>query len=221
MSSREVLKTVLVVDDHDLIRLGICRLLSDVPGINVIDQAASGEEAIVLVRKHRPDIVFMDIRMPGIGGLEATQRILSQQPNTKVIVISAFNDDVYPMTLLKAGASGYITKNADTDEIKTAIETVLLGKVYVSPRLAQMMVVNGLSNQPESPLSLLSPRELQIAELITNGKRANDVAETLNISPKTINTYKYRIYEKLGVSNDVELTLAAVKHGLVDPSEVI
>tara|TARA_R110000822_G_scaffold60287_4_gene150166 strand:- start:135 stop:800 length:666 start_codon:yes stop_codon:yes gene_type:complete len=221
MSSREVLKTVLVVDDHDLIRLGICRLLSDVPGINVIDQAASGEEAIVLVRKHRPDIVFMDIRMPGIGGLEATQRILSQQPNTKVIVISAFNDDVYPMTLLKAGASGYITKNADTDEIKTAIETVLLGKVYVSPRLAQMMVVNGLSNQSESPLSLLSPRELQIAELITNGKRANDVAETLNISPKTINTYKYRIYEKLGVSNDVELTLAAVKHGLVDPSEVI
>ncbi len=221
MSSREVLKTVLVVDDHDLIRLGICRLLSDVPGINVIDQAASGEEAIVLVRKHRPDIVFMDIRMPGIGGLEATQRILSQQPNTKVIVISAFNDDVYPMTLLKAGASGYITKNADTDEIKTAIETVLLGKVYVSPRLAQMMVVNGLSNQSESPLSLFSPRELQIAELITNGKRANDVAETLNISPKTINTYKYRIYEKLGVSNDVELTLAAVKHGLVDPSEVI
>ena len=159
--------------------------------------------------------------MPGIGGLEATQRILSQQPNTKVIVISAFNDDVYPMTLLKAGASGYITKNADTDEIKTAIETVLLGKVYVSPRLAQMMVVNGLSNQSESPLSLFSPRELQIAELITNGKRANDVAETLNISPKTINTYKYRIYEKLGVSNDVELTLAAVKHGLVDPSEVI
>jgi len=221
MSSREVLKTVLVVDDHDLIRLGICRLLSDVPGINVIDQAASGEEAIVLVRKHRPDIVFMDIRMPGIGGLEATGRILSQQPNTKVIVISAFNDDVYPMTLLKAGASGYITKNADTDEIKTAIETVLLGKVYVSPRLAQMMVVNGLSNQSESPLSLFSPRELQIAELITNGKRANDVAETLNISPKTINTYKYRIYEKLGVSNDVELTLAAVKHGLVDPSEVI
>ena len=221
MSSREVLKTVLVVDDHDLIRLGICRLLSDVPGINVIDQAASGEEAIVLVRKHRPDIVFMDIRMPGIGALEATQRILSQQPNTKVIVISAFNDDVYPMTLLKAGASGYITKNADTDEIKTAIETVLLGKVYVSPRLAQMMVVNGLSNQSESPLSLLSPRELQIAELITNGKRANDVAETLNISPKTINTYKYRIYEKLGVSNDVELTLAAVKHGLVYPSEVI
>ncbi|MEH6469254.1 MAG: response regulator [Porticoccus sp.] len=215
------MKTVLVVDDHDLVRLGICRLLSEVSDITVVGQAASGEAAITQVRELKPDIVFMDIRMPGIGGLEATQRILSQQPETKVIVISAFNDEVYPMTLLKAGASGYITKNADTEEIKTAIESVLSGKVYVSPRLAQMLVVNGLSNQSESPLSQLSQRELQIAELITRGNRANDVAETLSISPKTINTYKYRIYEKLGVSNDVELTLAAVKYGLVDPSEVI
>jgi two-component system invasion response regulator UvrY len=221
MSSREALKTVLVVDDHDLVRLGICRLLSEVSGITVVGQAASGEAAITLVRELKPDIVFMDIRMPGIGGLEATQRILSQQPDIKVIVISAFNDEVYPTTLLKAGASGYITKNADTEEIKTAIESVLSGTVYVSPRLAQMMVVNGLSKQSESPLSQLSQRELQIAELITRGNRANDVAETLSISPKTINTYKYRIYEKLGVSNDVELTLAAVKYGLVDPSEVI
>lgn len=221
MSSREALKTVLVVDDHDLVRLGICRLLSEVSGITVVGQAASGEAAITLVRELKPDIVFMDIRMPGIGGLEATQRILSQQPDIKVIVISAFNDEVYPTTLLKAGASGYITKNADTEEIKTAIESVLSGMVYVSPRLAQMMVVNGLSKQSESPLSQLSQRELQIAELITRGNRANDVAETLSISPKTINTYKYRIYEKLGVSNDVELTLAAVKYGLVDPSEVI
>lgn len=221
MSSREALKTVLVVDDHDLIRLGICRLLSELPDITVVAQAACGEEAIAQVRQLKPNIVFMDIRMPGIGGLEATQRILSHYPETKIIVISAFNDDVYPMTLLKAGAAGYITKNADTEEIKTAIDSVLSGKVYVSPNLAQMMVVNGLSIHSKSPLSQLSQRELQIAELITRGRRANEVAETLSISPKTINTYKYRIYEKLGVSNDVELTLAAVKYGLVDPSEVI
>ncbi|MBQ0712107.1 MAG: response regulator [Porticoccus sp.] len=215
------MKTVLVVDDHDLIRLGICRLLSELPDITVVAQAACGEEAIAQVRQLKPNIVFMDIRMPGIGGLEATQRILSHYPETKIIVISAFNDDVYPMTLLKAGAAGYITKNADTEEIKTAIDSVLSGKVYVSPNLAQMMVVNGLSIHSKSPLSQLSQRELQIAELITRGRRANEVAETLSISPKTINTYKYRIYEKLGVSNDVELTLAAVKYGLVDPSEVI
>jgi len=221
MSVRQQLKTVVVVDDHDLIRVGICRLLTDVPDITVVGQAGSGEEAISLVKDLSPDIVFMDIRMPGIGGLEATRRILARQPETKVIVVSAFNDDVYPATLLKAGAYGYITKNADTEEIKTAVQTILANKIYVSPQLAQMLIVSGMANSEKSPLSELSQRELQIAELITSGKRANDVAETLSISPKTINTYKYRIYEKLGVTNDVELTLAAVKYGLVDPSEVI
>jgi DNA-binding NarL/FixJ family response regulator len=221
MSVRQQLKTVVVVDDHDLIRVGICRLLTDVPDITVVGQAGSGEEAISLVKDLSPDIVFMDIRMPGIGGLEATRRILARQPETKVIVVSAFNDDVYPAILLKAGAYGYITKNADTEEIKTAVQTILANKIYVSPQLAQMLVVSGMANSEKSPLSELSQRELQIAELITSGKRANDVAETLSISPKTINTYKYRIYEKLGVTNDVELTLAAVKYGLVDPSEVI
>lgn len=221
MSVNQKLKTVLVVDDHDLIRVGICRLLAEVPDLTVVGQAGSGEEAITMVRDLVPNIVFMDIRMPGIGGLEATQRILSQHPEIKVIVVSAFNDEVYPATLLKAGASGYITKNADTDEIKIAVQTVLSDNIYVSPQLAQMLVVSGISNNAKSPLAQLSQRELQIAELITSGKRANDVAVTLNISPKTINTYKYRIYEKLGVTNDVELTLAAVKYGLVDPSEII
>jgi len=221
MGISQKLNTALVVDDHDLIRIGICRLLADVPNLTVVGQASSGEEAISMVRDLVPNIVFMDIRMPGIGGLEATRRILSQHPEIKVIVISAFNDEVYPVTLLKAGASGYITKNADTEEIKTAVQTVLSGNVYVSPQLAQMLVVSGMSNNAKSPLIQLSQRELQIAELITSGKRANDVAETLSISPKTINTYKYRIYEKLGVTNDVELTLAAVKYGLVDPSEII
>mgnify|MGYP001080391491 CR=1 FL=1 len=221
MTERQALKTVLVVDDHDLIRLGICRLLAEVSGITVVDQASSGEEAINLVRKLMPDIVFMDLRMPGIGGIEATQRILAQFADTKVIVVSAFNDDVYPSRLLKAGASAYITKNTDAEEIKEAVQAVLSGSLYVSPQLAQMLVIHGLFDQSKSPLSELSKRELQIAELITSGKRANEVAETLNISPKTINTYKYRIYEKLGVTNDVELTLAAVKYGLVDPSEVI
>lgn len=221
VSVRQQPKTVVVVDDHDLIRVGICRLLTDVPDITVVGQARSGEEAITLVKDLSPDIVFMDVRMPGIGGLEATRRILARQPETKVIVVSAFNDEIYPATLLKAGAYGYITKNADTEEIKTAVQTVLSGKIYVSPMLAQMLVVSGMTNNEKSPLSELSQRELQIAELITSGKRANDVAETLSISPKTINTYKYRIYDKLGVTNDVELTLAAVKYGLVDPSEVL
>lgn len=222
MTINEACKTVLVVDDHDLIRMGICKLLAEVPGITVIGQAASGEEAIIRVRELSPDIVFMDVRMPGMGGLEATERILSLYPSTRVIVVSAFNDDFYPASLLKAGACGYITKKADSDQIKAAVETALGGGVYVNPELAQMMVANGMkSGGKTSPLSRLSQRELQIAALITSGIRARDVAKTLFVSPKTINTYKYRIYEKLGVSNDVELTLAAVKYGLVDPSELI
>ncbi len=213
---------VLVVDDHDLIRLGICGMLEEVNGADVVGQAASGEDALDQVKALRPDIVLMDIRMPGIGGLEATRRILQRYPQIKVIVVTAFNDELYPTRLLKAGAAGYITKNADCEEVAEALKCVMSGRIYVSPGIAQQMVVNGLSpGQESSPLASLSQRELQIAQMITSGLRAAEVAATLCISPKTINSYKYRIYEKLGVNNDVELTLAAVKYGLVDPGEVL
>lgn len=215
------MKKVLVVDDHDLVRLGICRLLSDVSGVEVVGEANSGEKGIEQTRALLPDIVFMDIRMPGIGGVEATRRILASHPAIKVIVVSAFNDEVYPSRLLGIGASGYITKNSDSAEIADAVQTVLANKIYISPKLAQMMVARKLNNdQQESPFSRLSERELQVAEMITSGRRAAAIAEILSVSPKTINTYKYRIYEKVNVSNDVELTLAAVKFGLVDPSEL-
>ena len=213
---------VLVVDDHHLIRMGLCGLLRDVPGVVVVSEAASGEEALDRVRDDRPDLVLMDIRMPGMGGIEATKHIILNHAQVRVIIVTAFNDDVYPSKLLKAGAAGYITKNADTHEIAQAISMVMAGSVYVSPSIAQLMVVSGLRpGQESSPLAQLSQRELQIAQMITSGYRAAEVAGILNISPKTINAHKYRIYEKLGVGNDVELTLAAVKYGLVDPSEIL
>ncbi len=213
---------VLVVDDHELIRMGLCGLIESASNVIVVGQCGSGEEALSTARELEPDIVFMDIRMPGIGGLEATRRLMSVHPDLKVIVITAMSDDIYPRQLLKAGAAGYITKNADQSEIQDALETVVDDRVYVSPDIAQLMVVKGLrEGQEQSPLGTLSQRELQIAQMITSGHRANDIAGVLNISPKTINTYKYRIFEKLGVSNDVELTLAAVKFGLVDPGEII
>ena len=213
---------VLVVDDHHLIRMGLCGLLRDVPGVVVVSEAASGEEALDRVRDDRPDLVLMDIRMPGMGGIEATKRIILNHAQVRVIIVTAFNDDVYPSKLLKAGAAGYITKNADTHEIAQAISMVMAGSVYVSPSIAQLMVVSGLRpGQESSPLAQLSQRELQIAQMITSGYRAAEVAGILNISPKTINAHKYRIYEKLGVGYDVELTLAAVKYGLVDPSEIL
>lgn len=214
--------TVLVVDDHDLVRRGICALLGAIPGIVVVGQARSGEESLVMTRELKPNLVFMDIRMPGIGGLEATRRLLASHPDLKIIVITGASDDIYPVHLLKAGAAGYITKSADSAEIRTALDTVADGRVYVSPEIAQALVVNGLSSgQETSPLARLTQRELQIAQMITSGHRANDVAGVLNISPKTINSYKYRIYEKLNVTNDVELTLVAVKYGLVNPADIV
>lgn len=212
----------LVIDDHDVVRMGICSLVESVPGVEIVGQGSSGERAITLARELRPDIVFMDIRMPGIGGLEATKRLLAANPKVKVIVVSVYTDEIYPTQLLKAGAAGYITKNADRDEIQTALQTVIEDKVYISPAIAQQLVIKRLDpEQEDSPLASLSQRELQIAQMITSGHRANEVAAVLNISPKTINTYKYRIYDKLGVTNDVQLTLVAVKLGLVDPSEVV
>ncbi len=213
---------VLVVDDHHLIRLGLCGLLREVSCVGEICEAASGEEALERVRGEAPHVVLMDIRMPGMGGLEATRRIVHNHDAVKVIVVTAFNNDVLPNKLLKAGAAGYITKNADGEEIAQAIKVVMAGSVYVSPSIAQQMVVSGLRpGQESSPLGQLSQRELQIAQMITSGYRAAEVAGILNISPKTINAHKYRIYDKLSVTNDVELTLAAVKYGLVDPSELL
>ncbi|MGK2915146.1 MAG: response regulator [Porticoccaceae bacterium] len=213
---------VLVVDDHDLVRRGICGLLEAIPGVEIVGQAASGEDSLIMTRQLKPDVVFMDIRMPGIGGLEATRRLIAANAAIKVIVVTAFNDDSYPVHMLKAGAAGYITKSAGSQEIRLALDTVIDDRVYVSPEVAQLLVVNGLSSdQEKSPLAQLTQRELQIAQMITSGHRANEVAGVLNISPKTINSYKYRIYDKLGVTNDVELTLVAVKYGLVNPSELV
>lgn len=218
----EPLLKVLVIDDHDIVRVGLCRLIEGVPGVKVVGQGSSGEQALSLTRQLHPDIVFMDIRMPGIGGLEATRRLLLANPDIKVVVVTMFDDDVRPMHLLKAGAVGYITKRTSSEEMARALQTIIEGEVYVSPEIARQMLANNFKPVSEStPFATLSQRELQIAQMICSGHRAGEIAAVLSISPKTINTYKYRIYDKIGVGNDVELTLAAVKARLVDPDEVL
>ncbi|SFR43703.1 two component transcriptional regulator, LuxR family [Marinobacter daqiaonensis] len=215
--------SVLVVDDHELVRSGITRMLADNPDIEVLGEAASGEEAVDAVRAKRPDIVLMDIRMPGIGGLEATRKILRLDDSIRVIVVTACADDPYPTRVMQAGATAYITKGADLDEMVRAIRKAHAGQRYISPEIAQKMALKqlgGEEDQEESLFDRLSERELQIALMVVDCQKVQDISDKLCLSPKTVNSYRYRIFEKLEISSDVELALMAVRFGLLDADKV-
>ncbi len=209
---------VLVVDDHELVRSGISRLLSDSKGIEVIGQAASGEDAVQWVRNDAPDVILMDIHMPGIGGMEATRKILRSHPDVHVIAVTALDDNPYAARLMQAGASGYITKGADASEMITAIMKVRSGQKYISPEIAQRMALKPFQEDQKSPFDELSEREMQIALMIVGCQKVADISEKLFLSPKTVNSYRYRIFDKLDISSDVELALLAMRHGLVNPA---
>jgi two-component system, NarL family, invasion response regulator UvrY len=217
------LTKILVVDDHDLVRMGIVRMLADIDGYQVVGDAKSGEEAVTKARILKPDVVLMDVKMPGMGGLEATKKLLTVNPVIKIIAVTACDDDLYPTRLMQAGAVGYVTKGAEFTEITDAINKVTRGDLYMSNSIAQQLALKTFSggNNQESPFEKLSQRELQTAMLIANGQKVNDIANTFCVSPKTVNSYRYRIFEKLDINSDVELTLLAVKHNLLDPEAVV
>jgi len=217
------LTKILVVDDHDLVRMGIVRMLADIEGYQVVGDAKSGEEAVTKARTLLPDVVLMDVKMPGMGGLEATKKLLVVNPTLKIIAVTACDDDLYPTRLMQAGAVGYVTKGAEFSEITNAIDKVIRGDLYMSNSIAQQLALRNFSgnNSQESPFEKLSQRELQTAMLIANGQKVNDIANTFCVSPKTVNSYRYRIFEKLDINSDVELTLLAVKHNLLDPEAVV
>ncbi|WP_263263739.1 UvrY/SirA/GacA family response regulator transcription factor [Pseudomonas sp. RIT-PI-S] len=208
---------VLVVDDHDLVRTGITRMLSDIDGLQVVGQAESGEEALKAARDLKPDVVLMDVKMPGIGGLEATRKMLRSHPDVKVVVVTVCEEDPFPTRLLQAGAAGYLTKGAGLTEMVQAIRLVFAGQRYISPQIAQQLALKSFQPQTTaSPFDLLSEREIQIALMIVGCQKVQNISDRLCLSPKTVNTYRYRIFEKLSITSDVELTLLAVRHGMVD-----
>jgi len=206
---------ILLADDHDLVRNGIGRLLADIDGMNVVGHATSGEQAVQLCRELHPNVVLMDVRMPGIGGLEATRKITTRDPDIKVIAVSAWDDDPLPSRLLQAGASGYVAKGAPFDDIVKAIRKVMAGQRYLSAAVAEQMALKQFDGDA-SPFEKLSERELQIALMIVNCEKVPDISVKLNLSPKTVNSYRYRLFEKLGIESDVELTHMAIRLGLVD-----
>lgn len=210
---------LLIVDDHDLVRAGLSRMLQDEEGLAIVGEACSGEDAVEMVKKHPIDVVLMDIRMPGIGGLEAMRRIHRHDDSVRVIAVTACEDDPFPSRLMRAGASAFLTKGAGLKEMLQAIRLVAVGQRYISPEIAQKMALRPYDEEIEDPFEQLSEREMQISMMIVGCQKVQDISDKLCLSPKTVNTYRYRIFEKLRVTSDVELTLLAIRHGLIDASQ--
>lgn len=206
---------ILIVDDHDLVRTGLKNILSASGEFSIAGEAATGEEAIRLARNLEPDLVLMDVGLPGLSGLETTDRILKAQPAVKVIVLTAHSEPPLPARLLDSGASGYLTKACDAEELLRAARAVLKGERYIGSDISQQLAISLLPGTPQSPFQDLTSRELEIAMMLTQGMKVQSIGEVLNVSPKTVATYKYRIYDKVGVSSEVELLRQALRHGLV------
>lgn len=204
----------MLVDDHELVRTGVRRLLEDNPDLEIVGEACSGEEAISLVKEFNPDVVLLDLNMPGIGGLETTKKLKHLTPNIRIIIVTMVDDTMFPQRLLKAGASGYLTKGAKVDEIMRAIRDVMVNKRYISPELALKMAT-AVGDENKSPFNELSERELQVLMMLMEGQRATEISNKLYISPKTVSTYRSRLHEKLGVKTDIELTRLAIEHGII------
>jgi two-component system invasion response regulator UvrY len=209
--------SVFLVDDHELVRTGIRRILEDVRGLRVVGEAVSGEQAVQWCRDNQSDVILMDMNMPGIGGLEATKKILRFNPDTKIIVLTVQTETPFPLKVMQAGASGYLTKCSAPDEMIQAIRSVNAGQRYISPEIAQQIALSQVTaSTTENPFKTLSDREMQITLMITKGNKVQDIAESLSLSPKTVNSYRYRLFEKLNISGDVELTRMAIRYGILD-----
>ncbi len=213
--------SVFLVDDHELVRTGIRRILEDVRGLKVVGEAVNGETAVQWCREHCADVILMDMNMPGIGGLEATRKILRIEPEARIIVLTVNSESPFPTKVMQAGAAGYLTKGSAPDEMIQAIRCVHAGQRYLSPEIAQQMALSQFGcASGDDPFKSLSERELQIMLMITRGSKVNDIAEQLSLSPKTINSYRYRLFDKLQISGDVELTRMAIRYGMVDAEKL-
>jgi len=209
---------VVIVDDHDVVRFGIRRLLEDVQELEVIGECCNGEQAVQVAKTEKVDVFLMDIQMPGLGGVEATKIISELNVDAKIIVISGLNDDPLAISMLKSGARGYLSKGASVEEMVKAIREVVNNGRYISDEIAQKIAKSSLNENIENsnPFDLISEREMQIAMMIFQCKKVSEIADKLCLSPKTVNSYRYRMFEKLKIENDVELTLLAVKHKIID-----
>ena len=208
---------VFVVDDHALVRAGMRMILAGETDIEVVGEADCGEDALPQIRKLKPDVVLCDLHLPGVSGLEVTERILKGQQGTRVIVVSVLEDGPMPKRLLEVGASGYVGKGGDASELLRAVRDVARGKRYLANSVAQNLALYGVDGDG-SPFDALSSRELEIAMLLMQGLRQEEIAKRLSLSAKTVNTHKTRLFEKLGIQDSIALARLVAQYGIADPA---
>jgi two-component system, NarL family, invasion response regulator UvrY len=206
---------VILCDDHALIRRGIRDTLSDASDIRVVGEAGDYGELRTLMRGTRCDVLVLDINLPGRSGLDVLHALKDEGAEMRVLIVSMYPEDQYAIRALRAGAAGYVNKGGDPQLLVQAVRTVAQGRKYVTPEIAQMLVESLTTPASENPHERLSDRELQTLVMIASGKRLADIANELMLSPKTVSVYRARVLEKLGLSNNSELTVYAIKNGLV------
>ena len=206
--------TIVLVDDHAVVRAGVRRLLEQEPLFEVIGEAESGEKAYQILAELKPDVMVMDLSMPGMGGLEAIRRILMRYEKAKILVLSMHEDLSFANQALKLGAKGYLTKNTLADDLVKSIETVTQGDVFLSDEIAKKMAMQSISGN-QDPVHELSAREFEIFRLLAEGLDIEAIASTLNISSKTVSNYQTMIKQKLNINTPIELIRYAIKVGII------
>ena len=206
---------VLVVDDHTVVRAGICRLLESEPDIEVVADTGSGHEAVRLSRQKKPDVVVLDYGLPDLDGLETTQQIVQLNPAPKIVILTMHASEEYATRLIRAGAGGYVVKTAPVEQVLEAVRKVAIGKLYVSKTIMERMVGRLANPEADSPEALLSNRELQVLIRLAQGLSTREVAEALCLSASTVDTYRRRILEKLNLRNNADMTRFAIRRKLI------
>ena len=206
---------IMLVDDHAVVRMGFRLLLDTTSDLRVVAECGSGEEALKSFAEVNPDVVVLDLSMAGMGGLETLSRLLAKWPGVRVLVLSAHEDTAHPRRALAAGALGYLTKRSAAEALIEAIRQVAAGKLFLEPALAQEIVVEQVGSTG-NPLETLSAREFEVFVMLARGKSVTEIAEVLFLSPRTVGTHLYNIKQKLGAGNSAELTLIAIRNGLID-----
>jgi DNA-binding NarL/FixJ family response regulator len=207
---------ILIADDHAVVRQGLKQIISTTKDIKVTAEATNGQEVLERVWKENFDVVMLDITMPGRDGVDVLRQIKAQKPKLPVLVLSMHPEEQYAVRVLKAGASGYLTKETDPEEMLKAVRVAAQGRKYVTPALAERLAYDVSSDSDKQPHELLSDREYQVMSMLAKGKTATEIADELALSIKTVSTYRTRILEKLNLKNNAELTHYVLSRNLIE-----